>query len=192
MKNNPLVHIIIMGAPGSGKGTQAQKIVESFGYIHLSTGELFRKKYAQQSEETKAGKASIDKGGFFSDEIAYQIIQDFLWENADAKGIVYDGFPRDIVQAEYFLKNICRKPTIIELQADNEELFDRLLQRGLKKHRADDSSSEIIKRRMELYKKLTLPVVDFFRERNLLYSFKSEGEIESIASQIKELLTQKH
>lgn len=187
--NKPL-HIIIMGAPGSGKGTQAQQIVTHFGFTHLSTGELFRKKYAEQNEATKAGKASIDKGGFFSDEIAYQIIQDFIFENKDAKGIIYDGFPRDLTQASYFLENICQKPIVIELKADEEKLTKRLLARGARTHRKDDSSDAIIQHRMQLYRQHTYPVVALFEKKELLNSFQSEGKIENVAQKIRELLTE--
>lgn len=177
-----------MGAPGCGKGTQAAQIVDYFDFVHLSTGELFREKYAQKGEKNKEGKALIDKGGFFSDEIAFKIIQDFISENKDAKGIIYDGFPRDIVQADYFLTNICANPIVIELKADEEKLIRRLLRRGMKKHRKDDSSDTIIYRRMELYQKRTYPVVELFAEKNLLYTFQSEGDIENVANPIRELL----
>ncbi|MBS9767950.1 MAG: nucleoside monophosphate kinase [Flavobacteriaceae bacterium] len=189
---NPIpTHIILIGAPGSGKGTQAKKIVEKFGYLHLSTGELFRKKYAQQNEATKEGKASIDKGGFFSDEIAYQIIHDFIAENTDAKGIIYDGFPRDSVQAQYFIEKICASPIVIELQADENTLVKRLLLRGQNSHRADDKSEKIIRHRMELYHDLTAPVLKFFKDKKLLHSISSEGNITDIALKIQELLTSK-
>ncbi len=188
MQNKISNHIIIMGAPGCGKGTQAKLIAKEFAYMHLSTGELFRKKYAQQNEETQAGKASIDKGGFFSDEIAYQIIQDFIAENAEAKGIIYDGFPRDLTQAKYFLENISEKPVVIVLQADEKELEKRLLERGKQSHRADDGSANIIKHRMELYHELTQPVVQFFEEKGLLNSINGNGSIEEIATRIHTLL----
>lgn len=178
-----------MGAPGCGKGTQAKEIVSHFGFVHLSTGELFRKKYAQQNEATKAGKASIDKGGFFSDTIAFQIIQDFIAAHKDTNGIIYDGFPRDLVQANYFLENICETPIVIELKADEEKLIRRLLQRGAKTHREDDSSDAIIHHRMKLYKELTYPVVALFKKKGILNSYHSEGKIENVAGEIRELLT---
>lgn len=187
--SNKQLHIIIMGAPGCGKGTQAKEIVKHFGFVHLSTGELFRKNYAQQNEDTKAGKASIDKGGFFSDEIAYRIIHDFIDNNPEAKGIIYDGFPRDLAQANYFLQHISSSPIVIELQADEERLKERLLRRGEQKHREDDSSDAIIQHRMDLYKQKTYPVVNFFAQKNLVYSYKSEGEVEDVASPIREMLS---
>ncbi len=180
-----------MGAPGCGKGTQAKLIAKEFGYLHLSTGELFRKKYAQQNAETQAGKASIDKGGFFSDEIAYQIIQDFIAENSEAKGIIYDGFPRDLTQAKYFLENIAHNPIVIALNADEKELEKRLLARGKQSHRADDGSENIIKHRMELYHKLTQPVVHLFEEKEILNSVNGNGSIEEIAERIHALLAHK-
>lgn len=178
-----------MGAPGCGKGTQAKEIVKHFGFVHLSTGELFRQKYAQQDENTKAGKVSIDKGGFFSNAIAYQIIQDFIAEHKEAKGIIYDGFPRDLAQANYFLTNICATPIVIELKADEKRLIKRLLRRGMKAHRKDDSSDAIIHHRIELYRDRTYPLVAFFKEKEMLTSYQSEGEIEDIAGKIRKLLT---
>lgn len=188
MSKQPL-HIIIMGAPGCGKGTQAQQIVTHFDFVHLSTGELFRSKYAQQNEATKAGKVSIDKGGFFSDDIAYRIIQDFISAHKKAEGIIYDGFPRDLAQAAYFLQHVCAKPIVIELQAEEEKLKERLWSRGQQKHRKDDSSAAIIQHRMDLYKKKTYPVVTFFAEKNLVHSYRGDQEIEHIATQIRALLT---
>ncbi len=181
-------HIIIMGAPGCGKGTQAQKLVQKFGFLHLSTGELFRKKYANKNEEAKQGKASIDKGGFFSDEIAYQIIRDFISENANARGIVFDGFPRDSKQASYFLEHISAVPIVIELKADEDKLLQRLLNRGKQIHREDDSSVEIIRRRLALYHELTVPVIEFFREKKFLHAISGEGEIDEVAFRIEKLL----
>ncbi len=176
-----------MGAPGCGKGTQAQELVQKFGFLHLSTGELFRKKYANKNEKAKQGKASIDKGGFFSDEIAYQIIQDFITENPEAR-IVFDGFPRDITQASYFLEHISAQPIVIKLEADEEKLLQRLLDRGRQMHREDDSSEAIIRRRLALYHELTVPVIQFFKEKHLLHTVSGEGEIDEIALRIEKLL----
>ncbi len=184
-------HIIFIGSPGSGKGTQAQQLAANSGYLHLSTGELFRKKYAGQNKETAAGKASIDKGGFFSDQIAYQILQDFLRENATAKGILYDGFPRDITQAKYFVENICETPMVIELKANEDELVKRLLLRGKTSHREDDKSEEIIRHRMLLYHKLTAPVLAFFKDKNLVHTILADESVEQIAMKITQLLTEK-
>ncbi len=185
------VRMVFLGPPGCGKGTQAQIITDKFNYCHLSTGKLFREKYAKKNEATKEGKAAIDKGGFFSDDIAYQIIHDFISENTNAKGIIYDGFPRDLTQAEYFIKNICATPIVIELQANENELVRRLLLRGQNSHREDDKSEKIIRHRMELYHNLTEPVLKFFREKKLLHIVSSEGKIEDIGLQIQQLLTQK-
>ncbi|PVX50994.1 adenylate kinase [Balneicella halophila] len=193
--NKRQLHIIIMGAPGCGKGTQAKQIVSNFGFVHLSTGELFRKKYSQKNQETIAFKHAIDKGGFFSDEMAYQIIQDFISENSEVEGIIYDGFPRDIAQAKYFRKHICTNPIVIELKADEEQLIDRILKRASKKNRKDDQSEKTIQHRMELYRKKTYPVVDLFAKEDLLHTYHSEGKIEKVANQIKELIEkmqQKH
>ncbi len=186
--NNVTKHIILMGAPGCGKGTQAEKIVRKFGFQHLSTGELFRKKYANRNEKAKQGKAFIDRGGFFSDEIACQIIQDFIVENPEAKGIVFDGFPRDITQASYFMEYISSQPIVIELKAEEDKLTERLLNRGMQRHREDDSSETIIKRRLELYQELTFPVVKFFEKKQLLHTVSGEGEIDEIALRIEKLL----
>lgn len=187
--NKQQFHIVIMGAPGCGKGTQAKQLIEHFDFKHLSTGELFREKYARQNEETKAGKESIDKGGFFSNKIAFQIIHDFITENKKAKGIIYDGFPRDLAQANYFLENICNTPIVIELKANEERLIQRLIERRNRENREDDKSEDIIRHRIELYKEKTYPIIEFFSEKNLLHSFQSEGEIEKVANQIKALIT---
>lgn len=181
-------HIIIIGAPGTGKGTYARKIEEAFGFQQLSTGELFRAKYA---EANKKGKASIDKGGFFSTEVAYCIINDFLQEHTNAKGIIYDGFPRNMEQATYFIENICKNPIVIVLELDEKILIDRLLSRGKQSHRADDASEQIILKRMSLYQELTLPVVSFFKERQLAQTFSNKGKIEDVARDICNFITKK-
>lgn len=181
-------HIIIIGAPGTGKGTYACKIGEVFGFKQLSTGELFRAKYA---EENKKGKASIDKGGFFSTEVAYRIINDFLQEHSEVEGIIYDGFPRNMEQALYFVDKICKNPIVIVLELDENILIDRLLNRGKQSHRADDASEQIILKRMELYQELTQPVVDFFRNRQLAHTFSNAGSVDEVAEEICNFVTER-
>lgn len=184
MKNNDSKHIILLGAPGCGKGTQAEELAKSFNFSHLSTGNLFREKYALLNKETREGKASIDKGGFFSTEIAYKMITDFLFEYSNAKGIVYDGFPRNMEQALYFIENITDKPIVIELVVSECKLVERLLTRGKISQREDDSSNEIIERRMKLYDDLTKPLINFFTEKDLLYTVNGEQNIKKIAKDI--------
>lgn len=188
--NNSKKHIIILGAPGCGKGTQAQLLKQHFGFLHLSTGDLFRQKYAERDKNTRQGKASIDKGGFFSTEIAYEMISDFLEEHKQAKGIVYDGFPRNMEQARYFIENIAPQPLVIHLYANENKLTERLLLRGSKEHRADDSSTTIIQKRMQLYEELTFPIVSFFEMRGLLYTIDANESIKEIAKNIAALVTQ--
>lgn len=188
MQNNEAIHIILLGAPGCGKGTQAQALVKELNFAHLSTGNLFREKYAMQNEATRAGKASIDKGGFFSTEIAYQMITDFLQEHKHTKGIIYDGFPRNMEQAIYFTKHIYKKPLVIELAVDEEKLTKRLLLRGEQKHREDDSSHAIIQKRMKLYKELTYPLLDFFNKKGLLQTVDGDRNIEKITTDIMTII----
>ncbi len=182
--NSDMKHIIFLGAPGSGKGTQAQLIEEKYGFLHLSTGEVFRKHYANRSAETKKGKKLIDGGNFFSTEIAYQLVSDFLEKHADAKGIVYDGFPRNLEQAMYFTDLLKQRKTreslVIEFSTNQKELIKRLLERGQASGREDDRSEQIIQRRFELYQEKTEPLVAYYKKQGCLYTINASDDIESV------------
>jgi len=180
-----MFNIVIMGPPGSGKGTQSVKISEKFQLKHLSTGDVLR-------EEIKSGSALgqeiaqlIDKGNFVPDEMIQQMVERILFANKDENGIIFDGFPRTVKQAAW-LKNTLENKVgwkvnvLICLDVPNDILTSRILNRSNYSGRADDADEKIIENRIKVYHEKTKPVVEFYEVQGKLRTvngFGSEAEV---------------
>ena len=150
---------IILGPPGSGKGTLAKQIAEKYNLCHISTGELLRERSKQDDELGKYISSLIDNGNFVSDDLSKKIIEEKIQENPN---FILDGFPRNVQQFHMFNKifeNQNEKPIAVVLQVNLNTVLERIRQRSLKENRADDQNQEILKNRMTAYIKLTQPVV---------------------------------
>jgi adenylate kinase len=179
-----MFNIILFGPPGSGKGTQSDKIVERFGLIHLSTGNLLRQEIADKTSLGMAAKNFIDKGQLVPDEVVIAMIGSLLEKHTDAKGFLFDGFPRTVAQAEALDKLLALKKTaihkVLALEVSEEELVKRLLKRGETSGRSDDTNEEIIRKRYNVYKKETEPVAGYYAQQDKLVRIKGEGSVEDI------------
>ncbi len=184
--------IIITGPPGSGKGTQAKLLAEEFGYIHLSTGELLRKEIALGSDLGKLAQARIDNGNFVSDYVACKMIRNFLNDNSNLEGVIFDGFPRTLNQCfefEPILKEYNMKiHFFINIHVDKKSLEERLLTRNAQQGRPDDSDLSIIEHRFELYEELTKPVIRYYKETDCYHKINGNNTIPNVFSIIKELI----
>ena len=174
------MNIIFLGAPGSGKGTQAAFLIEKFNLTHLSTGDMLRAEIAQQSQLGIKAKEIMDKGELVSDEIVISMIEKRLTEN----GALFDGFPRTIAQAEALDNLLSQKgqqiDAVIYLKVAEEELLTRMLARG----RADDNE-ETIKNRLIVYKNQTQPLIEFYQKQGKLKTIEGTGKtIEETTSKI--------
>ncbi len=177
-----MYNLILFGPPGSGKGTQSDKLVEKYGLVHLSTGDLLRAEIAKKSPLGVEAKKLIDKGQLVPDEMVVGIIDNCLEENKEAKGFLFDGFPRTVNQAKSLEKLLALRKTGIDsvlfLNVDHDELVKRILNRGKTSGRADDSDEEIVRKRFAIYHRDTEPVANYFNEKNMLRIITGSGSVD--------------
>src|ERR1700730_16739719 len=161
-----MFNLILFGPPGSGKGTQSEKLVEKYGLIHLSTGNLLRQEITDKTPLGLEAKSFMDKGQLVPDEVVIGMIDSALEHHRDARGFLFDGFPRTVAQAEALDKLLVLKRTeiamLISLEVTEEELIRRLLHRGKTSGRHDDIDEEVIRKRFAVYKNETSPVAEHY------------------------------
>jgi len=177
-----MLNIALFGPPGSGKGTQSKLVLEKYGLIHISTGDILRKEIAESTPLGLKVKSIIDRGELVEDTIIMQIIENYINTHPHSNGILFDGFPRTYEQC-YMLEEMLAKMNttlscMISLEVPEEELRRRMLERSQKSGRADDTI-DVINHRFEEYREKTLPVMDFYNERGLLRSIDGTGTIEA-------------
>lgn len=189
-----MLNLILFGPPGAGKGTQAEFLIDTFKLIHLSTGDLLR---SQITEGTKLGveaKAFMDKGELVPDEVVIGMIKSKLESNGEAAGFIFDGFPRTVAQAKALdiLLNENGTPVsgMLCLEVENQELINRLLNRGKTSGRSDDQNESIIENRINVYHEKTLPLKDYYAAQNKHFSINGFGSIEDIAGRLKTVVNQ--
>ena len=186
-----MLNIILCGAPGSGKGTQSEYIVNRYGLEHLSTGDLLRKEIASGSRFGQQIDAIISKGNLVSDDVMLRLIDQYMESlPKDAKGVIFDGFPRTLNQAIEFEKMLKHKQTsahLIDLQVDEAELIERLLNRGKTSGRADDNLGTI-KKRLVVYHHQTEAVSKYYKELKKYHPVNGTGSVEEIFSRIEAVI----
>jgi len=179
-----MLNILLFGPPGAGKGTQALKIAEKFGLIHISTGDLLRAEVAAGTDLGKAAKNLMDNGILVSDEIVIGIIDSKITKNLGSKGFIFDGFPRTLPQAEALDKLLAAHKLSIDvtlsLEVDEEELYKRISLRGKISGRADDQDKNTFLKRMQVYNTETSPLKEYYNKKGILVSVNGIGEIEDI------------
>lgn len=179
-----MVNIILFGPPGSGKGTQSDKLVERFGLVHLSTGNLLRQEIADKTPLGLEARSFIDKGQLVPDEVVIGMIDTCLEKHSDARGFLFDGFPRTTAQAEALDKLLSLRKTaitkVLALDVSEEELVHRLLKRGETSGRTDDTDEGVIRRRFQVYRNETEPVASHYARSGKLDHIKGEGTVEDI------------
>ena len=182
-----MLNIVIFGAPGSGKGTQSARIVEKYGLNHISTGDVLRAEIAAGTELGKTAKALIDNGQLIPDELMIGILAAKLDTLAGGNGVIFDGFPRTIAQAEELKKMLVARgqdvTAILELDVPEDELMDRLLKRGQASGRADDNE-ETIKKRLVVYAEQTAPLKDWYKNEGKHCYINGLGELDRIFEDI--------
>lgn len=183
-----MFNLILFGPPGSGKGTQSEKIIEKFHLVHLSTGDLLRSQIAQQTALGLEAKKLMDKGQLVPDEVVVGMISTALEENPQAKGFLFDGFPRTAAQAEALdtLLEIKKTPVKVMLALDvsEDELVKRILKRGQSSGRSDDTDESIIAARVAEYKNKTEAVADYYRKSDKVVMVPGEGSIDEIFARL--------
>jgi adenylate kinase len=183
-----MLNLVLFGPPGAGKGTQSQKLIEKYGLIHLSTGDLLRGEIAQGTKLGLEAKKLMDQGVLVPDAVVIGMISNKLDANRDAGGFIFDGFPRTVAQAEALDDLLQSKgegiSAMIALEVDDEELEHRLLLRGKNSGRPDDANPDVIRKRIKEYNDKTAPVADFYRNQNKFTSVNGIGSIEEIFDSI--------
>jgi adenylate kinase len=179
-----MFNLILFGPPGSGKGTQSERLISKYGLKHLSTGDLLRSEIAGQTPLGLAAKSFMDKGQLVPDEVVIEMISSALDNNPQAHGFLFDGFPRTTAQAEALDKLLTQKGTaiaiVLALQVGQTELIKRLLNRGLTSGRTDDVNEEIIAARIAEYEKKTAAVADHYRKYDKVVYIHGEGDVDEI------------
>lgn len=190
-----MFNLILFGPPGSGKGTQSAKIVDKYGLIHLSTGDLLRKELKLKTPLGLEAQQFIDKGQLVPDEVVMGMISSALENNPDARGFLFDGFPRTEAQAEGLDKLLALKKSSISLvlflEVDSEELIKRLINRGKTSGRTDDSDESIQRKRQEVYKTETLPVASHYAKLNKVVNVDGMGTVEEIFARLEKQIDAK-
>jgi adenylate kinase len=179
-----MFNLILFGPPGSGKGTQSEKLIEKYGWIHLSTGDLLRKEIANATQLGLEAKSFMDKGQLVPDEVVIGMIGSALDSNPAAKGFLFDGFPRTVAQAEALDALLIGKGSeitlVLALEVGQEELVARLLNRGKTSSRSDDRDETVIRKRLVEYENKTAMVADYYAQFDKVAKVKGEGSIEDI------------
>ncbi|MBQ2393421.1 MAG: adenylate kinase [Alistipes sp.] len=187
-----MINIVLFGAPGCGKGTQAALLREQFGIEHVSTGEVIRGHIRRGTELGKAVQACIERGELAPDELVINMIADYVAEHKDSAGCIFDGFPRTTAQAVAFDKiladNGLQVDLMVQIKVEESELIRRILLRGQESGRADDSSEEVIRQRLEVYWQQTAVVADHYAAQNKYNRIDGMGTIEEVNGRIKALI----
>jgi adenylate kinase len=184
-----MFNLILFGPPGSGKGTQSENIIAAYGLQHLSTGNLLRSEIAGQTTLGLEAKRLMDQGQLVPDEVVIGMVDNFMNAHPQAKGFLFDGFPRTTAQCIALDALLEKKANeinvVLALEVSEEELVKRLLGRGLTSGRSDDTNETIIRARIQEYNDKTTAVATYYAKFNKVVSVKGEGTVESIYADLK-------
>jgi adenylate kinase len=190
-----MFNLVLFGPPGCGKGTQSDKIVEEYGLVHLSTGNLLRQEMKDKTPLGVEARTFIDKGQLVPDEVVIGMVDSFFEKNKDAKGFLFDGFPRTLPQAKALDKLLELKKTVISqvlmLEVDEEELIKRLVNRGKTSGRSDDADENVQRKRQEVYRNETLPVAAYYSKAKKLTRIDGMGSIDEIFDRLSASIDKK-
>ena len=187
-----MINIVLFGKPGAGKGTQAEFLKEKYKLVHLSTGDIFRFNIKNQTELGALAKSYMDKGDLVPDEVTTKMLKDAVNSNEGAQGFLFDGYPRTISQAEALDKFLESKGSevtaTIALEADDEILVQRLLERGKTSGRPDDQDEEKIRNRYIEYNQKTAPLTEYYTNKNKFYPVNGIGSIAEITERLSAVI----
>lgn len=187
-QRNNMLNIVLFGPPGAGKGTQSERLIEQYGLVHLSTGDIFRANIKGETELGVLAKTYIDKGQLVPDEVTINMLKAEVSKHANPKGFIFDGFPRTIAQAEaldVFLESINTGITsMISLDVAEEELKVRLANRAKTSGRLDDANPDVIQNRIDVYRNETAPVKNYYESQNKWVMIDGLGSIDEITTRL--------
>lgn len=187
-----MFNLILFGPPGSGKGTQSERLVEKYGVVHLSTGNLLRAEIAQKTPLGLEAKSFIDKGQLVPDEVVIGMVDSYFDLHKDARGFLFDGFPRTVAQARALDRLLELKKTsisaVLALEVNEEELVKRLLNRGKTSGRSDDTDESVIRKRFSVYTEETSPVAEHYRKARKFHPIEGVGSVDIIFARLSEVI----
>lgn len=182
------LNIVLFGPPGAGKGTQSERLIQKYGLIHLSTGDIFRANMKGETELGILAKSFISKGHLVPDEVTINMLKEEVLNHPNSKGFIFDGFPRTTVQAlalDDFLASMNTSiKVMLALEVEENELRERLMKRALVSGRSDDADEKIIQNRINVYKNETAPVKTFYEKQNKFIAIDGIGTIDEISARI--------
>lgn len=189
-----MIRLLLIGAPGAGKGTQAEKLSTAFSIPAISTGDIFRHNVKNETELGKKAKAFMDRGEYVPDSLTNDLVRDRLLQEDAKSGFLLDGYPRTADQVEELDKILLGQgeslTAVLKLTADTDEVVRRLLNRAIEQGRADDTE-DVIRRRLDLYEEQTAPLTDVYASRGLLITIDGLGEVEDVTARILEAINAK-
>lgn len=183
-----MLNLVLFGPPGAGKGTQSENIIEKYGLVHLSTGDIFRANIKGETELGQLAKSYIDKGQLVPDSVTISMLESEVNKHTNPKGFIFDGFPRTTAQAEaldHFLESKGTAISVmVSLEVAEDELKARLANRAKTSGRADDANPQVIQQRIDTYNAETAPVKDFYQAQGKLESLQGVGTVAEIFESI--------
>lgn len=185
-----MTNLIFFGGPGAGKGTQAKKIAEKFGLIHLSTGDILRNAVEKKTELGIIAKKYMDGGELLPDDVIIRMVENQIKKDLETNGFIFDGFPRTIPQAEAFDTMLAKYDMtishVVHLKVPKEVLVERLLRRAELENRSDDADISIIENRINLYINKTAPIKEFYTKQGKMLKVDGMGEVDEIFERVVE------
>ena len=179
-----MFNVILFGPPGSGKGTQSEKLIDRYGLIHLSTGNLLREEISNKTKLGLEAKSYMDSGQLVPDAVVIGMIRSAITANPNAEGFLFDGFPRTVAQSEaldeLLAENHAEINAVLALEVSENELIERLLNRGKTSGRSDDVNEQVIRARITEYENKTSPVAGYYEQFGKVVRLKGEGDVDSI------------
>ena len=187
-----MLNVVIFGPPGSGKGTQSEQIIDYFGLGHISTGDILRAEIKEGTELGKIAASFIDRGELVPDSTIIGMLENKLNFLNSSKGVIFDGFPRTVAQAQALKEMLAKRgeriDVMLNLEVERQELIARLLKRGETSGRSDDNL-ETIEKRIAVYEAQTAPVMDFYKAEGSYHGIQGVGSVAEIFERIKEAIS---
>ena len=181
-----MLNLILFGPPGSGKGTQAAKLEQAYGLFHISTGDLFRSEIEAGTELGIQAHEYMSRGELVPDEVTIGMLRNKMLSHSEAKGFIFDGFPRTVPQAdalEQLMADMHQQiDALIMLEVPEEEIVNRILLRGMDSNRSDDNNEEVIRTRFRVYQSKTAPIYNYYDVKGKAYTISGLGSIDDIFS----------